>query len=142
MAEVRTLLEVCTARATRARGGNPARLFDALRAVPEAMRVTDLVIAWALATVQGSDRRVAFTREYAEYWRVTERQGERDRSRIRALFDAAEFDALIADVATEVRRRGFTAPADELQAVAVDDAALHDRGAALARIDTDHAAVA
>ena len=94
-------------------------MFDVLRAVPQAMRSTELVIAWAIATVQGSERDVAYTREYAAYWGVTERQGERDRADIRELFDAEEFERVIVAVANDLRARGVTTPSASLQAVEI-----------------------
>lgn len=110
--QARTLLELCTSRAATANGRDPTRMFDALRSVPQAMRVAELVVSWALATVQGSERDVAYTREYATWWRVSERQGERDRATIRTLFDADEFDRVIAAIARELRARGVTKPSD------------------------------
>lgn len=99
-----TLLEICTAHVVEANDRDPSRPFDVLRSVPQAMRVAERVALWAIATAQG-DRDVAYTREYADYWRVTERQGERDRADIRAVFDADDFDRVIVALAAEIRKR-------------------------------------
>jgi hypothetical protein len=140
--KVETLLEVCTARAVRARGGNPARAFDALRAVPQAMRACGLVIAWAMASAYGTNGRVAFGREYADYWRCTERQAWRDRARIRELFEPSEFEQLITSVAAQLLRRGVVAPSDELMGIEIDVDELVASDVPSARVRRDHATVA
>jgi len=111
----RTLLEVCTARVIANRGGDPGRMLDVLRAVPEASRAAEVAVQWGIATVEASDRPVALTREYAAFWGKTERMALYDRARVRALFDADEFAAVIARVADELRARGVGANVDAVE---------------------------
>lgn len=115
-----TLLEVCTARAVAHRGGNPDRMLDVLRAAPQGLRVAELVIEWAIATVQGIDppeggrwsgRQIATTAEYAAFWRVNERHGWRQRAQIRELFSDDEFQDVVAELAGFLAERGLTGPA-------------------------------
>jgi hypothetical protein len=96
-------------------------MFDVLRAVPQASRAAELIVQWAIATVQGSERPVALTREYAAYWGKSERQGLYDRAAIRALFDADEFDRVIERVADELRARGVTVPPADGEALEIPD---------------------
>jgi hypothetical protein len=101
----KTLLEQCAVRATVARGGKPGQILDELRAVPYGMRICERVIEYAIATAYGSERDVATTDEYADYWRVDERTGWRHRASIRELFPGDEFEVIVSALAKWLVRR-------------------------------------
>jgi hypothetical protein len=130
-----TLLELMTAKVVAARGRDKGGTFDVLRSVPEAMRASEVVLQWSIATVQGSERDVAFTREYAEFWGKGERQAERDRARVRALLSAIEFERLVRALARYMEDRGLTRPADVSYGVEVPQGVRgltdHDSSAAI-----------
>lgn len=103
----KTLLEVCTARAAVARGGDPSNMLDALRAVPKGIRVCERVILYAIATAYGSERPVATGREYAHYWNLGERQAARERATIHELFPGDELEAVVSELAVFIKERGI-----------------------------------
>jgi hypothetical protein len=76
----RTLLEVCVARAAQARGRSVGTLVD----VPKATRACSFIIEWAIASIDVGGPLT--TREFAEWWHVSEPTVERRRRELRQLF--------------------------------------------------------
>jgi hypothetical protein len=74
-------------------------MLDVLRSTPQGMRVTQILAEWTISTVNGSEHDVATNREHAQCWGITERQAERQRAEVYALFDRDEFRNVVAALA-------------------------------------------
>jgi len=95
--KVETLLELCVARAVRARGGSGSSIGDAIAAMPKGVVGCGAVVLWAIATRELGH--LPTTVEFAEWWRISERQAWRYRANVHELFPGNELAAIVEHVA-------------------------------------------
>jgi hypothetical protein len=97
--QARTLLELCVARAIKARGGDPRSLLDNVSAIPKGQAACGAVMLWAVVTKELGH--VPTTVEFADFWRISERMGWKYRARVVELFPD-EFVELLEHAAAYV----------------------------------------